>query len=315
MIHRLLHLPGSSLEGDTAFLFEAIALPSFRSIKVWSVAILTRAAFVTLPFWQSLISWAYRFGEDYAPLINIIHGDFSPRHWDSIPFVLNFQRIVNGIWYNRVSSADSAQMIKNAVLAARKVQSEIYKIVLPTFYSRSPIALIKKRLAKWASIPHATLDSIDWQEVFSFINNNFTVSARVNIAKTFLAAWTTDRRMQRCVRQCPFCSAPDGHDFLHIIQCDALWLFVSQCFNLDPSFVEEELLGIFPLSKRRLSCVAILFFVFHNAQDETIDIDKFKLLAHEAIRFLRTDNLFRFEVSDDIHSDHNVSVIDPSASS
>ena len=169
------------------------------------------------------------------------------------------------------------------------------------FFKRNPISLAAIRMQRWAELTIKQIRSIDWIELRSVIILNFRIAARINILKTLLGIWCTDRRMQRNIRPCVFCACENGHDLKHILQCDLLWLWIARYFHVEPTFIEDELLGLNPISVRRLSIIAVVCYVFHNSQDSVLDEASFIMLCKEGILLLGTSNLFK-------NDDHSSSV-------
>ena len=204
VIQRLLHLPGSAFQIDTPFLLDFFGVSPFKSMCVWGAATMIRFSLNTVTAWRSMWSWARVFGDDFAPLIKLARGDFSPMCWDSTPFVVNIHRVLHERIYNVVVDDALKITIQNIIHTSDKVQSDIYSILLPMFFKRNPVSLAAVRLQKWAEMSAPQIQQVDWISLRDVLITNFRVAARINIVKTLLGIWCTDRRMQRVIRPCVF---------------------------------------------------------------------------------------------------------------
>ena len=230
LLGRLLHFPGNAMASSDVFSLRRWGSYDINSLLAMSLAILMRAALVTLSTWPSMLEHLKSNDVEHLNIVKgVVKSRFKPKHWDTAS-IAELLRDASLGFPDSIRFRAAGQLALSAFRRERStskrfpkgIQTVFYNIFLDTLFFDSIPKLITKRLR--VLDPGVPLPpSVDFVALRGAIRA-YPHHVILTIVRSWANGWTTTHRMHephplQCFFGCPGCK----DDLQHYLRCDRLW--------------------------------------------------------------------------------------------
>ena len=266
-----------------------------------SLAILMRAALITLSWTSPLEYLKENDAEYFVAHRGAIQVHFQPKNWDSPSIVELLHEAAAGFPSSK-RYRDAGKLALAAFYLEKRtskrfpkgVQTIFYNIFLENLYSDSIPELIRKRLRVLApEVPTPACYDFDALRETLKAHSEYCVFV---VLRTWANGWTTSRRMHEsrqldCIFGCP----GQRDDLAHYLRCERLWRGLKTALKATgatpPLHTNAPVLGklaLAPTTERAILNICIITYAYHNIKH---NYSRFSCLAIGEIAEITKDVL------------------------
>jgi hypothetical protein len=301
LLGKILHLPGNAMTSTHIFALRSWGSYQITSTLAMSLAILMRAALITLSWTSPLEYLKENDAEYFVAHRGAIQVHFQPKNWDSPSIVELLHEAAAGFPSSK-RYRDAGKLALAAFYLEKRtskrfpkgVQTIFYNIFLENLYSDSIPELIRKRLRVLApEVPTPACYDFDALREALKAHSEYCVFV---VLRTWANGWTTSRRMHEsrqldCIFGCP----GQRDDLAHYLRCERLWRGLKTALKATgatpPLHTNAPVLGklaLAPTTERAILNICIITYAYHNIKH---NYSRFSCLAIGEIAEITKDVL------------------------
>ena len=239
-----------------------------RSCRATCISTLMRSARTTLSQYEEWLQPLQSMLDEALSIERIAAGAWSPAFWDSEPFAVNLMKASSGypeLPHVYKGFTEALREVSRDRQTTPKLQSILYKHMLPSFYPLTTSELIAQRATELAPQQAEDVDLMQIEAAITLLRKlpRFACS---HVLKTWVNSWTTSDRYHSEVRHSCFFGCPLAKDALvHYLACPALWSQVA-LLPLAPSPLPVsplERLGVLNPCLKNLCVISSCYHAYH----------------------------------------------------